>query len=354
MCRLSQMDRLDAGYPCWSIAMGNPKGRRRAANDREGRPSPASSSPRSRAAAPRKLRKRFVTRAAFLKEHKPFLTALDDTIVRWNAEYPQYAIPRRTHVPDDPLRPDDNPEYPPSLGFVYPPALQAANDEDYRRSIERTWELARAGLQPEWRTNDAITLALTAWQLLVKELCTTWWPPEDYPNWLHHHKHPATRFVSACLLWEPREVPEEWVQEQNIEIHRATIDPRDPSQSPQAQMWLKAWANLQVRLRLIFSLKSSLTIEDVDPLMQDAWLQAWREAQEQVGTPTGGSFAFFVIPPGMTSQDWRAMEPYAVAAAERSLYERAHSLEQAGMSRTQIANQLGVSRRRVQQILDPR
>jgi hypothetical protein len=324
------------------------------------------------------IRARFVTRARTVRERPPFRQALEHAAMEWTRRHPAYAAGQDAMAPDLVLD---------SLPFVFVPLSLAS-------------ALKRA-------TSDALDGLLQVegdWESLVRELCERWWPPAYYPDW-SGYTHPAAGFVSACLIFKPQLVPEDWIHRQPAGLRILRYAPPTYHQVGDEQYWRTAY------MTLTFSLEFALARGR--PLGQE-WYQAIRQGVEQVAreaaelagvrsllfepdyampedaqveinndgvrwrilagslvsvrSPRGeilfrralvardevdSRFTWHMpIFPGMTSSDWRAIEPQVLDRARANIASHVRDLAAQGKSIRAMADLVGLSRPQVRRLLD--
>jgi hypothetical protein len=288
----------------------------------------------SRAPGP-SIRPRFVRRAKTLKRDKRFHQDLARARETWNRDHPKFAAHEEGQAPQDlDLQP---------LNIVWPPRIVRLRDNAKAINQEVDAEVRIAG--GHW-----IDLAL--------QLCQKWWPPEHhFPNWLGLMQHPAQFFVSACMLYQPGSVPEEWIVSGNLGPHPLPFDPRDEASHPGTVFWM-TYASVLTHL-------IDRAIADGD-IIDDAWRDRAARAATQAATlerlqvldrdpPTMWWYlAFF---PGITVSDRdEFMESVRTMTEQiygddplRPLVQR---MVADGMTQEDIGGELGISRRAVGRLLE--
>jgi hypothetical protein len=182
---------------------------------------------------------------------------------------------------------------------LYPPAFSAAVSQAIKRRRFSSAS-ARATLAPGEMIDPSLAKPKEAWTELCLGLCTEWWPEENFPRYATWPVgwHPALPFVAGGILWDPRR--------------------------PQSRGHLAEWVAQHVN--------TPEHAPAVDPTTDVVRLT-----------------------PGMTSADWRALEPLILdrvgRAEEELLMGRAGTLRANGMSQRAIASELGVSRDRIQRLM---
>lgn len=281
--------------------------------------------------------RRFVNRARFLREHPPFLRALDQTIADWNQRYPAFAIRQRGQPPTERV---DN-----ALWGPTPMALQEA--------IERLNGLRHPPL--DTATHELTGEAIGYWGSLLLALCREWWPEPYYPAWFWPAVHPGIPFVAACLVWRPALVPEAWAEPRVIQPMGVRFDPFDPDTQPEGAFWRAAFDCLVDFIAQAIRNRTALTPEWLNEIVEQAFVRA-SHAESAERSPLAGERMFVPIFSGMTSSDWRAIEASVLAHLARhgrtdSIQAHARRLKAEGMSERQIAGLLGIDRRTVHRLM---
>lgn len=279
------------------------------------------------------IHRRFVTRAAYLQKHGPFLTALAATRRTWDAHYPTFRIGR-------PGLPPERPCHPVSICPVPPRLMQ----------LDR-----RLGMHAGDREDTSA--AEFEWRMLVIKLCATWWPAADFPFWLDAEHHPAMWFVAGCLIWRPASVfPDVWMKPRPLAVHTTTMDPRRPENGPDVADWRARYHVVAEALIKAADAEASLDETRVTAILLDA-VMAGRSAR-LAATPDPADWVRFVpIVPGMTGRDWRGSESSVMHQLDESitvepLQQRARRLHTDGRSKRAIARELGLSRRALDRLFD--
>ena len=274
------------------------------------------------------VRRRFVHRARTLKEHRGFLSDVDQAIAQWKSDYPAYAIGSRPVAPDEWW-------ITPGQWFVWPPRL-----------------LTRLRTENAFFAENRTSSATLQWSQLVLKLCTTWWPAKYYNNWLQAapYQHPAGPFVSGCLIYRPPGVPEDWILAQGLFPSELSHDPGDTLRHPEAVFYRTAYFAVLEAVYESVSRGVSLTPEMLNTIDCEAHARG-HAASYEVMLPRDNQFHYLHLHAGMTREDYRAAEPYVFfnvldhGAPEWTAHIA--GLRQEGMSDRAIARLLGVDHRQV-------
>lgn len=256
-------------------------------------------------------------------------------------------------------------------------------------------------------TDDALDSLLQVqgdWESLVQELCKDWWPTAYYPDW-SGYTHPAAGFVSACLIFNPQLVPEDWIHRQPAGLRILGHAPPTYHQAADEQYWRAAFMTLRSSLESALARGQPLDREWYWSVRQGVE-QGAREAAELAGVRSllfepdyvmpedaqveiahdgvrwsilAGSMVSIRSPrgdilyrrarmvkdevnstltwhmpifPGMTSSDWRAIEPQVLDRARTYMTSHVRDLADQGMSIRAIADLVGLSRQQVRRLLD--
>jgi hypothetical protein len=174
-------------------------------------------------------------------------------------------------------------------------------------------------------------------------------------------------FVAACLIWDPKEiVADEWISQVPLAPQFLGGDPHGRGigetlyylecakravalLEPHMQEW-HARDNddstpILVGDEAVPALEESARFFRTMADMLEHHQRAVRESGIQAPGP---GFWYVPIWPGMTSTEWRLLEPQVLEVAELSLREQVHELAASGYTKAAAANLLGVSRRAVQ------
>lgn len=163
-----------------------------------------------------RLRDRYIRRAVALLESSAFNGAINDTRATWNQQHPQHRIsveiiPEDAHPLDSWL--EQRMLWPASL-------LQVARDQ-VRRARDGTWT-----------SEDDREVATLSWTTIVNALGLRFWPSKYFLNPYQKLGHPATGFVSACLLYHAGTITPEGVERLfphlTVDIEALPYEPADP------------------------------------------------------------------------------------------------------------------------------
>lgn len=311
------------------------------------------------------IRQRYVRRARSLKEAPGFRKALDDIVSEWNKQYPRFEITRRGYPPDRPYELVEGVKLPPRLHAgasavglskfleaalqtnpIYPPKLWAA--------LLVKMERENATHEPLTADDELANGAGVEWQRLTLDLCLRWWPPEYYYNWMGlQTTHPARWFVSACLIWDPRDVPEEWIRDWSLHPICTPSDPVNPERNL-AIIYLEAlYESFSIRIEAAVLNGTPITVEFLDRAHEQAERDADAAERRALPNPHAG-YCYVPVYPGMTSSDWRNMEPSVIATLDSMFYGleyHARRLHAEGKTPAEIAHLIGLSERQTRRYL---
>lgn len=132
----------------------------------------------SQVAPPPSIRERFVARARSLSDDPAFSEAIDHARLEWKRDQPDLPLEILSDIKDYPQR---------SFGM-----------DPFGDGVDRSYLY----VPPTWAGDPfKLTSGRYPWEEMVLRLCSVWWPPEAYPNWLERqYIHPSQLFVSACLI----------------------------------------------------------------------------------------------------------------------------------------------------------
>lgn len=290
--------------------------------------------------------KRFVRRAATLATAPAFRTAVQDAQAAWNAAHPRFPIGLDGPIPEKPWGHPTN-------ETIYPPDLSAA------------FLVLTDKLQRQERMSDAeleIHQAAHDWRALVVRFCAEWWPREYYPCPVGSGEflHPCTRFVSACLVWQPRDVPSEWVMAYSHQVECLLYDPTEYDSNPDAHEWERTFNGFYERLDACLEAGDSITRETLDRAANEARRAAWEARRDENPRWVFGDgpapFQFIRVSPWLTTTDWQRMGPQITEQLGRAegnpLADQARQLHREGKSGKSIARLLGVTPRDVRRYLE--
>lgn len=284
-----------------------------------------------------RLRHTFVNRAQVLQSDPGFLESLKEARADWDAAHPDYPIGAVASPPQT------SPQFDAATISVFGPA-----------SLREALLAGRSE-----HASEPLDVAWGSWLALMLRLSRDWWPEPPFSHWCGPSDHPARWFVAACLLWVPAEVPADWIQPVQLPIERRS--------GPATDMDFDHWgAFYEAYIR---ALRQALTAAGIpSELLQSAetfaLLQAmaaqaqWllsdlrNQTRDQHGEYTSPAYALARLFPGMTTQDWRAAGPAAVAApATRRRQAVTRAVYDAEGSRSAAARKLGVDRRTIRRRL---
>ncbi len=299
--------------------------------------------PRTKPIALPAIRDRFVMRARHLKAFPPFREMLERERAAWDARFPQFAIGRPSLPPDETMA-----EYGPYFP-AYPPSLSRGITEINALSGKERRE------HPDY---DAICDAANEWLWLVLRLAKEWWPADVFPVWTTGGTgHPAGAFVSACLVWRLQVVSENWIVKAHLAGPVASAYNPERGEHPTAVFWRAYATAMDEAYRAAAESGAAMGIEELRRLQRRAHDEA--NEREREASPKDIRDWFYYVPvyPGMTSTDWRAMEPWVIKGLDarfgpNPLARHAKRLREEGLSARRIAIELGVSERHAGRLLD--
>lgn len=272
------------------------------------------------------IRRRFVARAATLKLDPAFLANIDRARRAWDRTYPAFPVPALGQMPDPA----------PTIAFAcVPPAL-----ERIKRGQQEGGVPPRGDASPAW----------DRWERLVLRFCADWWPARwSYHNWRGGGQHPATLFVSACLLWGPASVPPEAIIAGGLIPSPLPYDPNDPNGHPTAIYWQTFAGILLDALRATADSGHPISHEWVGRVgvkaMHDATL-AHKATMDRFDETT----AHWVVPvyPGFSTSDRDVLAGWVKDVADLRfgtdpVGQHARDLAAHGWTPRRIADALGVS-----------
>jgi hypothetical protein len=275
------------------------------------------------------IRRRYVARARYLKNSPVFRDAVAAAASLWNADHPDYAIRVRRSPTDAMIGPPGD--------YVYPPRLEAAMSAANR----------------EHRVDDDVFTAETDWRSRVDSLCGESWPAADFPNWLPFSwMHPAAKFLSACIVCDPKYVETDLIRNINLAIGRHAYDPTWPLERPREVFLQTLYERALQRITEHAESGQPLSAETINHLADQGMSEA-REAERlhrETIAPSGGQWAYVHIYPGMTGEDWDALKQHALIEARKGeveLKRRAARMLVDGISVREVAGALGLSRAHV-------
>jgi hypothetical protein len=250
------------------------------------------------------IRKIFVKHARKLKRKPAFLRALQEQRTAWNLAWPRFAIGQLGPPPAEQFwLPND---------FPIPPPLARASEE-YNRLLA-----ARRPIEEKAAIGEPVHGAFQAWRTILIRLCEAWWPADVYPNWVCPWEanpiiHPAWNFLAACLVWQPTQVPEEWIRAYGLTPVARNYDPSNP-EGPGRVVFYRALCE-----RLYTTLADAFADSpDQMALLESAARDAFRaavQAQRARGETREPDRWFVPLYPGLTSTDWQRFRARAIARA---------------------------------------
>jgi hypothetical protein len=251
------------------------------------------------------IRREFVKRAAALKRKPAFRRAMEAERRAWDHAWPQFAI-------GEPVPPPDKQYWVPN---DYPvPGKLARALEEYNRWLQNPRRDRDADGPGEYSHT-----ASAAWRAMLTRLCHEWWPPEIYPNWVCPWEanpivHPAWRFVAACLLWQTRCVPEEWIAAYGLGPVSRNYDPSAPASHGQVMFLRTLCQGLYDSLARRFA-DSPEQLAVLEAAVDDAYTVARQGPMDRARLPQQPDRWYFPLYPGLTTTDWRRCQTLAIAQA---------------------------------------
>jgi hypothetical protein len=207
------------------------------------------------------IRKRYVRRAEYLRDHPPFRRDIERRRAEWDAAWPEFAI-GTSPIPLD--------EQTFALGAysLMPPKLFGA-----QRTAGEVVKGQRQCRQDEESLSERAWLGVYEWGQFLSAICAKWWPSRYYPL-SHYADHLAGRFVAGCLLCFPEYLPadaeDEWI---GIPTMQA-VGLRAPAKrmvDPALMAYQQEWGNaLMARLNDAAEARQVLTPELLYEMWQDA------------------------------------------------------------------------------------
>lgn len=252
--------------------------------------------------------RRYVLRAEYLKERREFLNALAEAREQWDGSFPAFAIGERQYLP-----PDDETTPRGTLRMaVYPRRLAVAiNKLHAKRGGNHVASLSD--------TDRLVTEGADSWFSLVRRLSWAWWPPEYFPlgSGAAVMGHPAAFFVAGCLVYDPRSVPGSWIVRHTLGVNGYAADPDHPERHPDVIRWRTYALSVDHAIDARLNAGQSLSLSDLAGIRESAWRKAISESAAASPSYPHEWFWCVRLFPGMTSSDWRALEPEVLAALER-------------------------------------
>lgn len=284
------------------------------------------------------LRSRYIRRATSLLQSSAFITEIDEERARWNDQYPEHRI--SAEIMPDALPIDDRLI---AQHVLWPSSLARVRDQQV------------AWLHDESSAHyDVSETATTTWPVRIAGLCSRFWPSRYYPNPYQRVYHPASWFLSACLLYHTGTIKPETLERLfphfSIDLESLPY----PPESPQARLdHVKAVAERSVfyeRLRDLLG-ENSDALRDIERDALYAGLEASRRHYPHgaVPSPDSGMWWWYIpVIPGMSASDIeRASSQIAEHAADVFGYtpinDQINELSERGMSIKQIEELLGVT-----------
>jgi hypothetical protein len=262
---------------------------------------------------------RFRRRAGVLvsgRHKRAFRASLEQARREWDTQFPEFAVGDPEPAPSD-----DSWPYPAKLGAVNHGSMHAA-------AAER------------------------AWHHLVLGLCREWWPGWRFPNWhAAVHSHHGARWIAGCLLCDdPADVPLGWIEPFNLAqlIWESPYNLTDPDRHPDVVFWRARYE--------AFARQVVAAVDSKTDLTRDCLQEIERLAEEEGGAAIGQVYAendrwwkYLELPPGLTSTDLRKLESEILdtvrtssGLTEPTRGETTAALQQAGWSKSRIADELGM------------
>lgn len=197
---------------------------------------------------------RFIKRAEYLhgtREAHEFREDLRRLREQWALDFPAFPLGEQCQRPLTVRMPYE--------GFFYPPDLDSIDFSD-SSSIE----------------------AAASWHDRVLALCYKYWPADRFQNWLGPVWHPSSRYVSACVLWEPETVPCAWaVRSAETRIRSPHLEPTTYDENPEV-VGLRAANNYLIERMSEFL--PAHTIWSIQVLSEKERFDAFREAFDRTKT----------------------------------------------------------------------
>lgn len=285
------------------------------------------------------IHRRFLNRATFLRRHPPFRRFLDEERDTWSARYPAFRLDERSIPPHGP-------------SFV---GMDTPHPQRLMEELSTVYEYVDRGrlTQQEHDRYQHAEEARLYWRDRMRELCNMWWPPEYYPNPIGHHRfHPALAFVGGCMLYRLDLVPDRWVKPYVSGVQGVYYDPGDIDNIPEVVFYRTLFSSTVRHLNSALESGTVITPDVIGEAARSAFDDALRQRQER-DQPL---FQYVAIYPGMTTSDWRALEPIVQDSLSWHLRREpldavARRLVDEGKSIRSVAGLLGVSRRTVERML---
>jgi hypothetical protein len=282
------------------------------------------------------------------QERPEFQDAVAQAREEWDNSFPAFAIGDAQYRP-----PDEEDSFKGVLRVaLYPHRLGAAIAELHTKQAEST-AIARSN------RDRTIIDAAESWFALVRRLSREWWPREHFPlgEGGTVMGHPAGFFVAGCLIYLPDSIPESWIVRHTPNISSYAYDPDYPETHPEAVWWRTYALALERGVLETVSAGKPLSRSDYDEIQQNAWNEALTKSDESRRKYPDEWSWYVRLFPGMTSSDWRALEPRVLQTIEHafqatSVARLAQRLFAEGMSLRQIAFTLGISRRQAARYVD--
>lgn len=284
------------------------------------------------------LRSRYIRRAASLLQSKTFIGEIDEERARWNEQYPEHRISAEIMPDDFPI--DDRLI---ARRVLWPRSLARVRDEQI------AWLQDRSSARYDVRET-----ATADWPFRIESLCPRFWPPCYFPNPYQKVYHPASWFLSACLLYHTGTIQPESVERLFPHFSIGLESLPYPPDSPQVRLdHVRAVTERGVfhdRLRELLG-DASDELKRIELEALHAGLEASHRQYPHgaVPSPDSGLWWWYIpVIPGMSASDVeRASSQIAEHVAEVFGYtpinDQINELSDRGMSIKQIEELLGVT-----------
>jgi len=280
-----------------------------------------------------------VTRAETLKADPEFLGEIKRARSEWNLGFPDYSLDVGTSLS---AVEDAGKRLSGGLS-VYPvKLLEAIVAHDRLPKQKRRAEKRRSPTR--WRL---LGEAMAWWHDMLDSVTNRMWPPDDFPH--AEPYHPAMLFVALCVICGT----------ESTESDEYALTTKAFAHGP-GPLWAPSppgdrdvpgdKANLAVlvdKLRLVASGEASMTPYDAQQLLEVGELARHNVSEELLPHPKSG-FWYVPITPGLTSAQWRTMQPRVLTASHVRFGPdvvdvRVRYWKERGLGPKAIAHRLGIS-----------
>ncbi|MGI8477525.1 MAG: hypothetical protein ACR2OO_14315 [Thermomicrobiales bacterium] len=237
-------------------------------------------------------RRRFIRRAQTLKEDEDFSALLARARTQWRARYPEFAIPTQRGIPPDLVSG--------RLEFALPPDLDAYIEQ----SSDRGSATNRDQVIERHRRIDIAHAAFAVWRSLVQDVCETVFPPRYFSSYTSRHAHPAHMFISCCLVYAEKHVPESAIFSNGYSPALHPFDPTDDALNPEIAGLRAEVATLKEILADRLPLESAELIGAAEGVGRRASMEL---GESQWPMTSAEPWRFVPIERGLTRSDWDAM-----------------------------------------------